>query len=223
MKREEILHTQSCHGGTTDRHPDKDPSVSFLRDSADQRLHFTDGLIETNEYGSRDDAVTDVVLYDFRNGRESFYIAVIQPMSCVHSDPQFVGQLRGLANGLELGISFFRPFCIGISTRVQLDEIGRDLMSYLDLREIWFDEKTNRDAAAVKHGNDLVDAIFVTGHIQSPLGGEFLAVFGDKCDHVWFDHERDFRHRLVGGHLQVELRPNQLSKEMEIPVLDVTT
>ena len=99
--------------------------MSYGRDGlTQQRFHFPDGLVEAHENRSGNDTVTDIVFNDFRNVRQPHHVAIVQSVPGIDSHSQFVGELRGLRNGLDFRIGFFRALGIRIPACMEFDEIG---------------------------------------------------------------------------------------------------
>jgi hypothetical protein len=104
---------------------------------------------------------------------------------------------------------------------MELNEIRGNSVRGFDLSQIRFDEETDGNAAIMEHGHDLLDAIFVAGHVQAAFGREFLTLFRDERDHVRFDGQGNFGHGLIGSHLQIEFGANEFTQEAKIPVLNM--
>ena len=95
-------------------------------------------------------------------------------------------------------------------------------MRGFDLGQIRFDEEADGNAAIPEQGHDLLDTIFVAGYVQAAFSREFLTLFRDERDHIWFYRQGNFGHRFIGGHLQIKLGANEFPQEAKIAVLNVT-
>jgi hypothetical protein len=90
-----------------------------------------------------------------------------------------------------------------------------------DLRQIRFDEEADRNAAILEQGHDLLDTISVAGHVEPTFSCEFLTLFRDERHHVRLYGEGNLGHRLIGGHLQIELGADEFPQEVKIAVLNM--
>ena len=92
--------------------------------SNQQRFHLPNGLVEAYKNSSGNDAVTDIVFDDFGNVCQPHHVAIVQSVPGIDAHSEFIGEFRGLRNGLYFRVGFFRAFGIRITARVDLDEIG---------------------------------------------------------------------------------------------------
>lgn len=94
-------------------------------------------------------------------------------------------------------------------------------MRGFDLGQIRFDEEADGNAAILEQGHNLLDTISVAGHVQAAFSREFLTLFRDERDHIRFYGQGNFGHRLIGGHLQIELGANEFPQEAKIAILNM--
>ena len=94
-------------------------------------------------------------------------------------------------------------------------------MSGFDLIQTRFHEETGGDAAISEQIDDLLDPVAVIGDIEATFGGQFLSSFRDQGDEVRFYAQGDLRHRVVGGHFQVQFGSNDFPQHGEIAVLNM--
>lgn len=75
--------------------------------STEQRFHLPHSLVESHQDCSGNDTVADIVLDDFWNVRQPHHIAIVQAVPGIDAHSEFVGELRGLCNGLDFRVGFF--------------------------------------------------------------------------------------------------------------------
>jgi hypothetical protein len=92
-----------------------------------------------------------------------------------------------------------------------------------DLGQIRFDEEADGNATILEQGHDLLDTISVAGHVQAAFSRKFLTVLRDERDHVRLYGQGNFGHRLIGGHLQIELGADEFPQEAKIAVLNMAS
>ena len=91
--------------------------------SAQQRFHLPNGLVEAHQNRSGYDAVADVVFDDFWNVSQQCHVAIVQAVSGIDAHSEFVGELRGLGDGLDFSVCFLRAPGICIAACMEFDEI----------------------------------------------------------------------------------------------------
>src|SRR5581483_11092966 len=84
------------------------------------------------------------------------------------------------------------------------------------------DEKRYQNPPLAQQVDDFLKRVAVRDDIQPPFRRQLLPPFRNQRHHLRLDFERDPGHLFGGGHLQVELRPDRLTEDLQVPVLNVT-
>jgi hypothetical protein len=87
---------------------------------------------------------------------------------------------------------------------VDLDHGRSQLGRHLDLAGVGGDEQRHPDAGVVEPGDERRQRIVLADHVQSALGGEFLAPLRHQAHGVGFCGERDPQHILGRRHLEIQ-------------------
>ena len=86
--------------------------------------HLFDRLSQSNQYGSRDQEVTDVELFDLLDGSNRSNIDRSQAVPGVDFEPCTGSLDRDLTDDLELELRL-RKVCLGVAVRIDLETLDR--------------------------------------------------------------------------------------------------
>ena len=98
-----------------------------------------------------------------------------------------------------------RPGCVG---RIELGEVG-------------VDEEGNTDTGVCQPRTGILQPRHLAGHVEPPLGGQFLAFFRNQADVPRFRRDGDCEHLLGDCHFEVHLGLQHLAQDRHIGILDV--
>ena len=93
----------------------------------------------------------------------------------------------------------------------------------IELVAIRVDEQRHADAGIAELAAGIAERRFLTGHVESALGSDFLAFLGHETAIRRTRLERDADHLIAGRHLEIEACLQRFGTGLHVPVLDVTT
>src|SRR5262245_32462860 len=207
-------------------------SVSWpfhLRD-ADRFNHRSHRAVESDQGGARDDVVSDVEFFDLGYAGDSADVAVGQPVprrdlqSGLHRQTrggpdarQFFLDLPGSAHGRVSRVLVKSR----VTGRAYFDLISAELRRRLDLLDVGIDEEADEYAGVVQSLDALADRLLVRRDVESAFGGDFLGALWHQRHDVRFDARGDLDHLVGRGHLDVEMRDDDLFERDQVVILNV--
>jgi len=160
--------------------------------------------------------------YSF-DGGDGANIAIGQAVACVYDESRRMGDVAGVAEGIEGFLDCAVLFCVGVCTGVEFDGVASGPGGGEDVVFVRGDEGADEDAFFVHSAHDLFEAVLLCYTVQAAFGGQFLPLLGDKGDLVGDDLFGDFDNRFGHGHFEVELSSDGLFEDHDVAVIDMTT
>src|ERR1700733_1727870 len=112
---------------------------------------------------------------------------------------------------------------VGKRAGMQFDGVRAKLAGGLNLQSIGFDEHAHPNSCGMNSLDRLFEGLEMPGHIKSPFGRYFLAVFRNQTDFVRKNSERGFDNLRRIAHLEVQLCHDAAPETKDISILDVAT
>ena len=181
--------------------------------------NFTNSFNESNKNRPTHNRMSDVELFDFRDGRDRTNILDRQPVAGVNRKPDGCGQRRPVDQGAERRRVFGS---VGIRTGVEFDGVGPKGFGLFDGRGIGIDKETGTNPRTFQARNGIRNHTPGTQHIQPAFRGHFGATLGNEGDGTGVQTLTKCYHLFGGGALQVEHRCDRCGESRDIVVLDVT-
>jgi hypothetical protein len=129
--------------------------------------------------------------------------------------------LAGAAERFEFGLLGGAGSRAGVLAGVELDGFDAEFFCEVDLLWVGVEEQAYSDAGGFQFVDRAGDGFAVADDVETALGGDFFAAFGDeRCligANVASDRDDIFR----GGEFQVQLDGHRLAEDAEVAVLNV--
>src|SRR5262249_6296875 len=206
-------------------------SWSFHLRDADRFNHLSHRGVESDQGGARDDVVSDVEFFDLGYAGDRADVAVGQPVPRRDLQSRLRRQTRGGPDARQLffdldGPAHGRVSRVFVKSRVTgrayFDLISAELRRRFDLLDVGIDEDADEYAGVVQSLDALADRLLVRRDVESAFGGDFLGALGHQRDDVRFDARGDLDHLVGRGHLDVEMRDDDLFERDQVVILNVT-
>ena len=112
---------------------------------------------------------------------------------------------------------------IGKASRVEFHHGGLEGGRGLDLVGVGIEKEAGEDFGPVQLFHDGAEGVHLGGGIETALGGDFSAIFGDEADFGRLQAKGKVEHGGGSRHFEVQFLAKGTTEAQEIVVLNVTT
>ena len=152
--------------------------------------------------------MSDVVFVDLLQGLGPLDVVVIDSVPRIDPEAERDSDFHALAEDREFPVPIVRPIpSPGKASGVQLHPGGSDFRGRLQLGGIRIDEHAGGNSRVDERTDRFPGATEVAHHVESSLGGDFLAVFRNQADAFRFQFEGQLHHFRSEGNLKIEPGP----------------
>lgn len=185
--------------------------------------HVTNGLVESDEDGPRDDGKADGHFRDVRDRfAEKGEIVVVESVSGMNAESGLVRDLCPMREAPGLFLVRRLRRCVRVIARVQFDRVRPCIGCCLDLLcDRVHEQRDLLNARIVELRDHGVEPVAVCFDIETALGRYFLPALRNECREVGSYVAADVYNLCICRQLKVELSFYCLPKEANIPVRDV--
>lgn len=164
--------------------------------------------------------MADVVFVDARNGKERDDVLIVDAVPHIDDDAVRVAPCRRVDEFSELGTEGV-SLCVRIAPGMKLDIGRRELLCKLHHLHVRIDEQRYRYAVLREKIDDGLEHIEIGGKIETALGRDLFALFGDKGRHVGFYLDCCVDDHVGNAHLEVQFCFHRFAEKLHVARLYV--
>src|SRR5687768_5113760 len=195
-------------------------AVSLLGSrGADTAPHLGDRGADSAEYGSAHHAVTDVELFDLRDGGDGSDVLVRESVPRVYGETEILRASRRAAQLVERLMA--RPPPVRVAARVQLDGGNAKVVRDGDRPGVGVDEETHAHAGLHQARNGALEIWPRPGKVESAFRGDFLAALRHDGGLERPQPAGEVQNAIARGELEVEHRADRAGEPLDVLVLNV--
>ena len=163
--------------------------------------------------------MADVEFTDLRDRGDRSDVEIVQPVPRVDHQTEIRAVLGGAGDTLEFGGT--AVVGLGIRAGMQFDDRRTGLDGRVELLLVGVDEQRYANPGFAEQPARGGDAFLLTGHVQSSLGRQLLALLRHQTAIAGRRSYRDGQHLVGDRALEVHMRPHDLDDRRQVRVLNV--